>query len=136
MSQLLLILCVLIWGTTTFLQRLSSDRMNPFLMQIVMSFGFMLFIPVALKMVPPSEFKWSWYSICLTFFATILSIIANVCLYTSLKGNQNTGSSIMLVSLYPVVTLVLSAIFLHEQFSALKITGVVLMIVGAFCLSR
>lgn len=104
-------------------------------MQVVVGSVLLLFMPIAFKLVPASEFKWSWYSIGLTFVAACGSLLANIFMYSALKGNQNTGSSVMLISLYPVVTLLLSAIFLHEQFAFGKILGVISMIGGAFLLS-
>jgi drug/metabolite transporter (DMT)-like permease len=79
--------------------------------------------------------KWNATSIAITTVATILAIMANIMMYTALSNNKNTGATAMLVSLYPAVTLILSAIFLHEQFSWGKVAGVLAMISGACLLT-
>ena len=135
-SNLLLIICVFIWGLTTFLQKLSADRMSPVLMQVIVGVAFIVCIPIALKMEGGlSNLKWNATSVILTFGAALLSITANVLMYTALSNNKHTGSSAMIISLYPAVTLILSAIFLHEQFSLGKVIGFLAMAGGACLLT-
>jgi transporter family protein len=134
--NLLLLFCALIWGCTTFMQKLSADKMSPILMQIIIGTVFFIFTPIAIWFQGGlSNLKWNTTSITLSFVAAAMSIVANILLYSALSNNKNTGSSAMMISLYPVVTLILSAIFLGEQFSFSKICGVSAMIIGALILS-
>lgn len=113
--------------------------MPPLLMQVIVGSVFFFYIPVALKLTGvnnPLNYKWSPYSVALTAVATLCSIAANVLLYTSLKGSEHSGSSTMMVSLYPIVTFILSIFILHEQFSMMKIVGVFVMLVGAYLMTR
>lgn len=132
----MLVMVVLIWGTTTFLQKLSADRMSPMLMQVIMATSFALFIPFAIRMEGGlGNLKWNTQSVILTFVAAFMSIGANILLYSALSNNKHTGSSAMIISMYPAVTLLYSAIFLHEQFSNGKILGFLAMIAGACLLN-
>jgi drug/metabolite transporter (DMT)-like permease len=134
--NILLIMCVFIWGLTTFMQKLSADNMSPILMQIIIGVAFFFFVPVAIiQQGGISHLKWNATSVVLSFVAAFLSILANILMYSALSNNKQTGSSAMLISLYPAVTLILSAIFLHEQFSPGKIMGVLAMIGGACLLT-
>ena len=135
MTAIFIIICACLWGITTFLQKLSCEHMHPILVQVIVAFGFILYIPIAFKIIPSSEYHWSKFSICVSLLATALSLVANILLYTSLRHNENPGSSVMLVCLYPVVTLLLSVIFLHEQLSVGKMVGILGMIIGACFLS-
>lgn len=138
MGTLLIILCILMWGISTFLNRLSVERISPILLQSIVGMAYMLFIPIALRLSGisnPLHYKWSYYSVALTVTATLLSIGANIILYMSLKGSSTTGASTMLISLYPLVTLILSALFLNEQFTVMKIIGIVTMVTGAILLN-
>ena len=126
------------WGISTFLNRLSVERISPILLQSIVGMAYVFFIPIALRLAGvsnPLNYKWSYYSIALTATATMLSIGANIILYMSLKGSSTTGASTMLISLYTIVTLLLSALFLNEHFTPLKIFGVVAMVFGAILLS-
>ena len=137
MSNLYIFLCIIFWGISTFLNRLAVEKMPAPVMQAIVGFIYLFYIPIALKLsnINPFNYNWSISSVCLTAIATCISIVANILLYSSLKGNAHTGASTMLIALYPVVTLILSAIFLHEHFSNIKIAGVVAMIVGTILLS-
>lgn len=137
MGNLILILCAIMWGISTFLNRLSVEHMSPVFLQVIVGFCYMLFLPFAIKMSGAMEpgFNWSFGSIALTLVATGISICANVLMYMVLKGSHHTGSMAMLISLYPAVTMILSVIFLHEQVTTTKIFGVIAMIGGAILLS-
>lgn len=139
MNNLLIFLCILLWGISSFLNRLSVERMPPLLMQVIVGSVFFFYIPVALRLTGvnnPLHYKWSAYSVVLTAIATLCSISANVLLYTSLKGSNSSGSSTMMISLYPIVTFILSIFILHEQFSMMKIIGVIVMLAGAYMMTR
>jgi len=141
MNNLLILLCILLWGVSSFLNRLSVERMPPLLMQVIVGSVFFFYIPVALKLTGegfhnPLHYKWSPYSVILTVIATLCSIGANVLLYTSLKGDNQSGVSSMMISLYPVVTLILSVFILHQHFSIWKFVGVAVMLLGAWMLTK
>jgi drug/metabolite transporter (DMT)-like permease len=137
MGNLVLFLCVLLWGVSTFLNRISVERLPPYLMQVIVGLVFVLYMPIAFRLqgINPLDYKWPISSVALTVVATFISIIANLLFYSTLKGSSHTGASTMIISLYPIVTLVLSYFFLNEQFTPLKITGVIAMIGGAILLS-
>jgi drug/metabolite transporter (DMT)-like permease len=134
MSHFFIFLCVLIWGTTTFLNKLSVEKMSPILMQVVVAVCYLFYIPIAFKITDAST-KFSIHSVIYTTVASVLAIVGNVIFYMFLRGNPNTGASTMLLSLYPVVTLILSVIFLQEKLNLFQITGIILMIIGAVFLS-
>jgi drug/metabolite transporter (DMT)-like permease len=113
--------------------------MPPLLMQVIVGSVFLFYIPVALRLTGvnnPLNYKWSAYSVILTAIATLCSITANVLLYTSIKGSDNSGSSTMMISLYPIVTLILSIFILHEDFTMNKVLGVIVMLSGAYLLTK
>lgn len=139
MNNILILLCILLWGISSFLNRLSVERMPPLLMQVIVGSVFFFYIPVALRLTGinnPLNYKWSVYSVVLTVFATMCSITANILLYTSIKGSNTSGSSTMMVALYPIVTFILSIFILHEQFSIMKIIGVIVMLAGAYMMTK
>ena len=138
MGVFLIILCIIMWGVSTFLNRLSVERISPLLLQSIVGMVYLFFIPIALRISGisnPFNYKWCYYSVGLTVVATILSIGAHIVLYSSLKGCNTTGASVMLISMYPIITLILSVLFLNEQFTVIKVAGIITMVVGAFMLS-
>ena len=134
--HVVLIFCALVWGLTTFMHKLSADNMSPVLMQIIIGLAFFIFIPYAIyHQGGLNNLKWNTTSIILSFVAAFMSIGANILMYSALANNKHTGSSAMLISLYPAVTLILSAMFLQEQFSFGKIIGFLAMVGGACLLT-
>jgi drug/metabolite transporter (DMT)-like permease len=132
----LLVICVFIWGTTTFMQKLSADKMSPVLMQVIIGVAFFIFVPLAIwQQGGLHNLKWNTTSVILSFVAAFMSIGANILMYSALSNNKHTGASAMVISLYPAITLMLSAIFLHEQFSTGKMLGFLTMIAGACLLT-
>lgn len=123
-------ICILIFGVTTFLNRLSLEKMSPFMIQIVVGFSYVLYLPFALYYFGINNIKWCYSGLLLTFIASFLSIFATLLLNYSLQNNQNSGSQTMMISLFPVVSLFLSIIFLDEKLTYNKIIGVILMITG------
>jgi drug/metabolite transporter (DMT)-like permease len=118
------------------MQKLSADKMSPMLMQIIIGIAFFIATPFIIRLQGGiGNLKWNAVSVALTFGAAFLSITANIIMYTALSNNKHTGASAMLISLYPAVTLILSAIFLHEQFSFGKIVGFLVMVGGACLLT-
>lgn len=136
MSNWPILLCAFILGFITFIQRLSADRMDPIVMQIVVGLAFIVYIPLAVHMQGGlSNIKWSMFSIAITLIATFLVIFNNIIFYSFIRSGNNTGSTTMLLCLYPVVTLLFSVIFLHETLSLSKIIGIISMIIGTIFLS-
>jgi drug/metabolite transporter (DMT)-like permease len=136
-AYLMIFICVLLWGTCNFLNKLAVETMPPMILQALIGIGYSISVPLffAAQGVNPLTYKLSYLSIAIVFIATVFSIGGNVLLYAGLKGNEHTGSSAMLISLYPVITLILSYVFLHEQFSTMKIIGVLSIIGGTIFLS-
>lgn len=133
-SSLVIALCALLWGISTFLNRIVAKTTSPFFMQVVVGIIYFLYIPIALKMVGFNNLKNNLNNIWLVVVATVISISANVLLYAGLKNNSSS-SNIMLISLYPAVSVILSAIFLNENLSLIKIIGIIVMVIGAIMLN-
>ena len=137
MHYFVLFLCCIFWGFATFFNRLAVETISPFTMQAIVGMVYMLYVPIAFKVqgINPLSCKLSMSGVGLTILATFGSIIANILLYTSLKGSNHTGSSTMMISLYPVITLILSLVFLNEQLNLIKTVGILSMVIGAVLLS-
>lgn len=135
-SPIILLIPVILWGAGAFLNRLAVEYMSALLMQCIIGLVYILYIPFALKFSGINfNYQFSWYSIGLTALATMFSIAANIILFTYLKGNISGGASNLWVGFYPVVTLLLSIIFLHEKLTLFKIIGILFMICGGIFLT-
>jgi uncharacterized membrane protein len=138
MEYLLLFLCALLWGSSTFFNRLSVETTSPMLMRVIVGVVYLFYIPIALRLSGisnPFNHKWSLPSIILTVLATFISLAANIIFYKVMKGSAHSGAYSMMICLSPVVTLILSMTFLNEQLTLPKSIGIGIMFVGAVILA-
>ena len=131
--NLIIIFCAFLWGVSTFLNRIAAKTTSPFFMQIVVGLMYLMYIPIALRILGLNNIKNNLSNIWIVVLATAISITANILLYIGLKNSSSSG--ITLVSLYPAIAVTLSAVFLHESLSLYKIIGIIAMILGVIFLS-
>jgi len=135
----LVILIVLFWGIWGFVEKLALFNGTPW--QTLFAFLFwtaLFFLPFTIIMLYRKQgwngFKISrkvWFWI---FFAVITDLLAVLAFrYALLKGP--TGIIIAVTAVYPLVTVLLSRIFLKEKISKLQYTGVGIVCLGLFLLS-
>jgi transporter family protein len=135
----LVILIVLFWGVWGFVEKLALLSGTPW--QTLFTFLFwtaLLFLPFTLTMLYKKQgwkgFKisrWVWFWI---FFAVITDLLAVLAMrYALLRGP--TGIIIAVTAIYPLVTVILSRIFLKEKMSDWQYAGVGIVCLGLFLLS-
>jgi uncharacterized membrane protein len=102
-------------------------------MQIIVGIIYIFYIPIAARMIGVENLKINFLNVSMILISTIISLTANILLYVALKHSET--SSVMLVSLYPAVSVVLAATFLNESLSLFKIIGIITMAIGAVILN-
>jgi len=132
-SNFILILCAFLWGISTFINRIATKDVSPFIMQIIVGIIYIFYIPIAARMIGVENLKINFLNVSMILISTIISLTANILLYVALKHSET--SSVMLVSLYPAVSVVLAATFLNESLSLFKIIGIITMAIGAVILN-
>ena len=133
MGRYYLLICILGWGLSVFLNRLALERMHPVYIQACASITGICLLPFYFVFIN-SVNKCGNYSNVGVFYAVcafLLSVLASISLHSYLRGGNDLGSSIALTSTYPVITIFLSYIFLGETFSNSKIFGILMIIFGS-----
>lgn len=133
-NDYLIFVCILLYGISNFLNRLSVEHMSPLLIPSIVMVVYMFYAGATHYFIP-SRFVWTWQSVGLTALAAVLSITASVLLFTILKGNKNSGSLVSLTTLHPIITLLLCSIILHEKISVYTYMGIILMIIGVILIT-
>jgi len=132
-SNLIFVLCACLWGTSTFINRIAAKNVSPFIMQIIVGIIYILYIPIAIRTIGIENLKINFLNASMILISTTISLVANILLYMAIR--QSETSSVMLVSLYPAVSVVLAVVFLNESLSLFKIIGIITMVVGAVILN-
>lgn len=126
------------YGLASFLNRSVADKIHPYYMQMVIASTSITLVPLYLYLAKGSKsnINCDAYSIVVVVAATIISIIGSLIMFYATAKVSHSGSLGMIISIYPVISLILSVIFLHETINTQKIIAICLMIIGTILLTR
>lgn len=131
------LLAVLFWGLWAFFSKIATKYNHP----VVITFFIYLIGPlfsiwlVFLIQKKNIAINWNFKGLLFIIFVIITGIFASIFYNTALtKGSVSIVTT--LTSLYPIVTIILSLIFLNEQITITQIIGFVLVFSGAILLNK
>jgi drug/metabolite transporter (DMT)-like permease len=70
------------------------------------------------------------YIILVIIFVTLLLLLAEYAYYYIIDNDKKVAIATLLISLYPIVTLILGYLVLSESLTMLEISGFILIFVG------
>jgi uncharacterized membrane protein len=115
MNRVLIAATILSFGLSAFFRKLAVDKLHPYYMQIIAASIYLALVPVWYNLAP----KNSSLDLQGSIFAVIttgLHICGAVTFGLLLKSSNSTGALSVMVSAAPVVTVLLSIMFLDEEF--------------------
>ena len=129
------LITLIFWGTTGVTQKLSTNAISTessFLWFVV------AFLPIALVIVLVVPLDWHIKTrvYCLAIVGGALNGLGALTSFKALESGGKASIVIPLCYLYPLVTIFLALILLHEKFTRTEIAGIVLALVAAILLSR
>lgn len=130
MEKILLIVCILFWGFSSFLDKLALKYFSPIQLKFLSSIFATLFLTIIYILFSSNKIIFNKIGIIYTIISVILGIIGGLCLFLVLKNTNNIGSTIFMINTYPVITTILSIIFLNEGLSIIKCFGIFFIILG------
>ncbi|MEM0444663.1 MAG: DMT family transporter [Nitrososphaerota archaeon] len=126
-------LALMVWGIWGFMSRLVAASIGWREMTVLASIGSVSSMILFAVLVRPS-LSYPLDTLILAFIVGVLGFMGAPLLYASLERNP---SSIVIVatSLYPIVTIILSALFLREAPTAKQAMGIVLALAALVLIS-
>jgi drug/metabolite transporter (DMT)-like permease len=130
----LIIFCIILYGSATFFKRLGLLNLHPYQFLIVAGFCYFLFTPLwywLLSHQTTSQGAALTYHTDGVIFAIIyalFSIAAGLTLAFLLRTTSSPGMLVVMVNLSSLVTLLLSYLFLNEQLNPVKIIAIILAV--------
>lgn len=127
------LLCIAWWGLWGFLAKIGSESASPIQLQILFTLGM---IPVALAMLARMRWradcdrKGAAYGI-LSGVMTGLGILG----YYAAMKTEAVSVVTPLTGLFPLLTVMLAVVFLHERLNRVQMGGVALALAAIFILS-
>lgn len=116
------VLCIILFGISTFFRKLSLDRMHPYQLQVISGVIYLAFLPMWLLILSYQQ-PGAKYDNLGIFFAVVCILIytvATVLFGFALKETKSPGVVAALISLSPVITMTLAFFFLDEKFTVTK----------------
>lgn len=132
-NNLLLITTIFLFGISVFFRKLAVDRLHPYQLQLLASAIYVIQIPIMVYLINKNgltSYSTSgiWYGI-----VCLITYIFSAMLFSFLlKNTDQPGMVSTLIAMNPVITSLLSFIFLGETFTVKKIIATIIMLVGFY----
>lgn len=132
---MILIICAILLAICLILNKSALNTFSPHQFQFINSLISLSFIPLWYKLssnFPDVQIYWKNYLILI--IASILSTLAFIFYLYGLKYNSPTLAGTIL-STYPSIAFLLSCFIGTEQFTLIKILGLIIVIIGIYLIS-
>ncbi len=134
-----IILVIVFWGVWGLIEKLALSYGSPWqTLFIFLLWTAVLFLPFGVLMLWKNQGragfkikKWVWFWILVAVFSDLVAILA---LRFALLGGS-TGIVMATTAVYPLITVILSVIFLNEKLSRRQYRGIMFVCLGLFLLS-
>jgi len=129
------LIALVFWGITGVTQKLSTNAIST---QLSFLWFAIAFVPIALVILGTMPLDWHLKP-KVFWLAVVGGALNGLGAYTSFAALESGGKAsivIPLVYLYPLVTILLALLFLHERITGVQGAGIALAIVAAILLSR
>ena len=129
------LITLIFWGTTGVTQKLSTNAIST---ELSFLWFVVAFLPIALVIVLAVPLDWHIKTrvYCLAIVGGALNGLGALTSFKALESGGKASIVIPLCYLYPLVTIFLALILLHEKVTRTEIAGIVLALVAAILLSR
>lgn len=134
-NYLAMLSIVVLFGSSTFFRKIAVDGMSPYHLQVLSGLIYAALIPVWFRVggawvIPDTRYLFAG------FLAIFSNVIGAVIFGFLLKGTTNASVLSTMASASPVVTAVLSALFLGERFTLVKLAGIALVLCGILLINK
>jgi uncharacterized membrane protein len=132
MKASLLILTIVLFGVSAFFRKLAVDKISPYQLQLLSSLIYTALIPFWLYMVKQSgiEINYNVSAIVLGVVCVLTSVAGSIFFGKLLQSSDSIGSLTVLIAINPIVTFLLSMMFLGETLTIKKVIACGLAIIS------
>jgi uncharacterized membrane protein len=137
MKSILVLLCIALFGSATFLKKIALDKLHPYDIQIISCLFHLITLPIFVYYLQKKNIVLTFININTVYAVVAISIsmLAGVLFSFLLKSTTNIGPYVALVSLNPAITILLSFLFLEEKITVIKVIAFVLAAISAILIS-
>ena len=124
-TQTLICLTILGWGIGSLFYKIANDNMHPLMISVMITCVYFVLDIILFVFVPFNKTVNST-GLLFTILGALLMCVGSLGYFYALKGGGSAGATTVLTSLYPALTVILSAIFLKETFTIKHGIGIAL----------
>lgn len=133
MGYLFVLGYILLVGFATFLMKVSLKNLTPYQLNFLMGIG-MLITGIPALLIAQKSFKIPAKELPVGFAIGVMMAVGSI-LYVLALNKLSVSVASVLAACYVVIAVVLSAIFLKENFDLIKVLGLILTFAGALLLT-
>lgn len=135
-TWILICTCVLCWAIWPLVLKSASRNISPLMIQIIIAYVHSMFAPAMFLYLKASGVVADWNAKGM-FFAAVACVLTTIASLSFSTAIQKAPVHIVMsfTAMYPAVTVLLSAIFLSESVTILKVVGIITVVVGVALLS-
>jgi transporter family protein len=121
---------LLSWGIWAVLSKVLGDALTPEQSQVLSTLGMLpILVPLALSK-RASVRSASRKGLLFALVGGIVTCLGNVAYYSALARGEKVATVVSLTALYPLVTILLAVIVLHERLNPVQLAGIALSFVA------
>lgn len=128
------VIALVLWGASGVTQKLATNRISSQLSFLWFSYA-MIAISAVLAIAVPIQWHLPPLILGLSIVGGLLNGLGALTSFSALECGGKASVVISLISLYPLLTVAIAVLFLHERLTQLQGTGIVLAIGAAILLS-
>jgi transporter family protein len=137
LNVILVVITIIAWGLWGFFEKEGVMYGHPLVVSIIIAISaFVVEVPIFIFILRKSsvEIALNRQVVIYSFFAELCLASAALAILYLLRDNP-TGWAISITSVYPIVTLILGAIFLNETVTVSNVVGIVVIGIGMIILN-
>ena len=126
---------IVAWGTVGYLQKISASLLHPSALLFWVVVGLLFGSVALLAWLPATRPTLSGAVVVLGIGSGLTNAVGSWCLFRALDRGAPASLAVPLTALYPLVTIAMALVFLHEAMSVRQVVGALLAIFGGALLS-
>ena len=126
---------IVAWGTVGYLQKISASLLHPSALLLWVVVGLLFGSVALLAWLPATRPTLSVVVVVLGIGSGLTNAVGSWCLFRALDRGAPASLAVPLTALYPLVTIAMALVFLHEAMSLRQVVGALLAIFGGALLS-
>lgn len=129
------VLTILLWGAWGVLSKVVTERIDTATNQVFFTLGLLPLVLLVLRLPGMRGGRRRRLGIGLAFLTGLLGGVGNLTFFQALEVGGKASIVVPATALYPVVTVLLAVLFMHERMSRTQLCGLTLALGAIYILS-